>query len=194
MKVFVLALGSIASLAGLQSALAQCGVERTDVKDLRDKATVEIKMRPVETTVTKLRKLKPPKVIGNTMPRQEQEKQLYAAKAWVIGYKHEAFNPDTGEGDGDYHVVISEVGKRARTMIFEIPDPKCAPGNYAETFKQARAFIDSLNGEASATFNTLPNPVPVKLKFVLFFDKCHGQRGRAGNCVEGHPGIGIERQ
>ncbi|HEV7676232.1 MAG TPA: hypothetical protein VGQ12_17000 [Candidatus Angelobacter sp.] len=194
MKVFVLALGSIASLGGLQCAVAQCGVERTDVKDMRDKAVVDVKMVPVAATVTELRKLKAPAVIGNTLPRQDSEKQVYVVQAWVIEYKHEAFNHKTHQGDGDYHVVISEVGKRKRTMIFEIPDPKCAPGNYAETFKQARAFIDSLNGAASATFNTLPKPVPVKLTFVLFFDKLHGQKGAAANGVEGHPGIGVERQ
>lgn len=169
------------------AALAQCGTERSEVKDLRDKAAVEIKMRPEPMTVTDLRKLKPPKVIGDTMPRQDSEKQVYEASAWVIGYKY--------EDDGDYHVVISEVGKPKQTMIFEIPDPKCAPGNYAETLKQERAFIDSLpRGAATPEYKKLVKPVPVRVTFVLFFDKCHGQKGRAPNCVEGHPGIGIEAQ
>lgn len=175
------------------AAWAQCGVERTDVKDLRDKAVVDIHMTPVPATVTELRKLKAPKVIGGTLQRQDSETQVYEVSAWVIGYKHEAFNPKTGDGDGDYHVVISEVGKPKQTMIFEIPDPRCAPGNYAETLKQERDFIDSLpKGQATSAFKTLDKPVPVKATFVLFFDKKHGQKGVAPNGVEGHPGLGIE--
>jgi hypothetical protein len=176
------------------SALGQCGMERIKVKNLRDVDAATIRMQPVSTTIGELIKFEPPaKVIGNNLPRQAPERQVYEVSAWVIAYKHEAYNPKTGIGDGDYHVVISTPGKPKETMIFEIPDPRCAPGNFAETFKQERAFIDSLSGAATPTFKILAKPVAVKLKFVLFFDKCHGQAGRAPNCVEGHPGLGIEK-
>ena len=170
------------------SALGQsCGTERRDVKTLTDKDAVTVHMQAVPATVAELISRKPPvKVIGNDLPRQTSERQVYEVSAWVIGYKHEA--------DGDYHVVISTPGKPKETMIFEIPDPACAPGNFAETFKQQRALIDSLAGAATPAFKTLKQPAAVKLKFVLFFDKCHGQKGRAPNCVEGHPGLGIEKQ
>ncbi|HEV7674400.1 MAG TPA: hypothetical protein VGQ12_07710 [Candidatus Angelobacter sp.] len=175
------------------AAFAQCGVERTDVKDLRDKATVEIHMKPVSATVGEMRKLKPPVKIGNTLPRQDSEKQVYEVVADIIGYKHEAFNKSTNSGDGDYHVVLSTPGKPKQTMIMEIPDPLCAPGNYKEALTQLRAFIDSLDGKASPTFKTLANPVRVKASGVLFFDKIHGQKGVAPNGVELHPALEIKQ-
>jgi hypothetical protein len=180
-------------IGSLGSAQAQCGVERTDVKDMRDKAVVDVKMVPVAATVTELRKLKAPAVIGNTLPRQDSEKRVYVVEADIIGYKHEAFNKKTREGDGDYHVVLSTPGKPKQTMIMEIPDPLCAPGNYKETLTQLRAFIDSLDGKATPTFKTLSTPVRVKASGVLFFDKIHGQKGVAPNGVELHPALEIKQ-
>lgn len=165
------------------AAWAQCGVERTDVKDLRDKAVVDIHMTPVAATVEELRTRKAPAKIGNNMQRQDSETQVYEVEADITYYKH--------EDDGDYHVVLSTHGKRKQTMILEIPDPDCAPGNYKETFTQLRAFIDSLDGLEKKDNGDLKKPVHVKAAGVLFFDKKHGQRGVAPNGVELHPALDI---
>lgn len=185
------------------SASAQCGVERTPVKDLKDPATREIHFDIKTNTVALLRKVKPPAKIGNTLERQDGEKQVYEVQAELIGYKYEA------DGDRDYHVVISTPGNPAETMIIEIPHPDCAPVQYKQVFAAERAFVDSLavavapKHKPGPAFYQFPKPIPVIAAGVAFFDKVHGthknldgtigQVGVAPNGIEFHPALKISR-
>jgi hypothetical protein len=181
------------------SAIAQCGVERNDVKDLKDAAAKEIHFDAKSMTIASLRKIKPPAKIGNTLPRQDGEKQVYEVEAQVIGFKYEK------DGDRDYHVVLSTIGKPAETMIIEIPHPDCGPLIYKTIFTELRSFINSLapNHTPGPTFYELPKPVPVKASGVVFFDKIHGthvnldgtegQIGVAPNGIELHPVLALKR-
>jgi len=186
-------------LLGSAAACAQCGVERNDVKDLKDAAAKEIHMTAQPMTIAALRTIKPPEKIGNTLPRQPGERQVYELEAQIIGYKYEA------NGDRDYHVVLSTIGKPAETMIIEIPHPDCGPPEYKQVFAQLRAFVDA-QARAQAprhmpgpAFFTFPKPVPVTAAGVTFFDKIHGthknldgtigQVGVAPNGIELHPAL-----
>jgi hypothetical protein len=191
------------------SALGQCGVERGQVKDLKDADVKSIHFDAQPMTIAALRTRKPPEKIGNTLPRQTGERQVYEVQAQIIGYKYEAFNPVTKTGDRDYHVVLSTVGKPAETMIVEIPHPDCAPAEYKQIFAALRAFVDAEakaqnpKHEPGPTFFKLPKPVPVTASGVMFFDKIHGthmnpdgtkgQVGVAPNGVELHPLLKISK-
>jgi hypothetical protein len=186
------------------SAFSQCGVERNAVKDMKDAATKEIHFKPQPMTIAALRKIKPPAKIGNTLPRQDSEKQVYQVDAQVIGYKYEA------NGDRDYHVVLSTSGKPAQTMIVEIPHPSCAPAAYKKVFAELRAFIDAAAKEQAPKHNPgpsffeFPEPVQVTAAGVAFFDKIHGthvnldgtkgQIGVAPNGIELHPALKIAKR
>lgn len=198
-----LILGMSAAVCPLH-AMAQCGVERMPVKDLKDAAAKEIHMDAKPMTIAALRTVKPPAKIGNTLPRQDGEKQVYELAADLIGYKYEA------DGDRDYHVVLSTPGKPAETMILEIPHPDCGPVEYKKLFAELRAFVDAQakaqapRHTAGPTFFQFPTPVPVTAAGVPFFDKIHGthvnldgtkgQIGVAPNGIEMHPGFKLTKR
>jgi len=170
------------------SAFAQCGVERTAEKDLKDADVQSIRMDAKPMTIVALRKMPAPAKWGNALPRQASERQVYEVDAQIIGYKYEQ------TGDRDYHVVLSTPGKSSETMILEIPHPDCAPEAYKEIFANLRAFIDGLGPHPTPKFTTLRIPVHVKATGVIFFDKLHGQTGVAPNGIELHPAIKLEKE
>lgn len=178
-KLLLLLIAFTSCLVGAKT----CGNERWDVKTLTDKSANEVKLTPIPTTVAALRKLKPPVKVTNTLPRQDSEKQVYSANVWIIGYKHEV--------DDDYHVVISTVGKNKEMMIFEIPAAHCGRDRETQIYNNLRQEIDTLGLTPSDKFITLQPPIEAEVEGVVFFDKCHGQTGRAPNCVEFHPGLKV---
>lgn len=185
---------------GLSAPPQGCGVERNDVKDLKDAAAKEIHFDARPMTIAALRKVKPPVKIGNTLPRQDGEKQVYEVEAQVIGFKYEK------DGDRDYHIVLSTVGKPAETMIIEVPHPDCAPAEYKKAFAALRAFIDATapRHTPGPSFYELPTPLPVIATGVVFFDKVHGthknldgtigQVGVAPNGIELHPALSLKKK
>jgi hypothetical protein len=169
------------------SAFGQCGVERTQTKDLKDDiSAIHFTAKPM--TVAALRKIPAPAKWGNSIPRLDSEKQVYEVDAQIIGYKYES------TGDRDYHVVLSTVGKPSETMILEIPHPDCAPKAYKEIFANLRAFIDGLGPHPTPKFVTLKVPVHVKATGVAFFDKLHGQTGVAPSGIELHPALSLKKE
>lgn len=168
------------------AAFAQCGQERWPVKTLQDPSVREIHFVPVESTVHALREPKQPPNLRTINPylRLDGEKQVYTVKALLVGFKR--------EGDGDYHLVLADPVDRKKTMIAEIPEPKCANKKYAAQFEAAAKFIESL-GHATAKFKTLDKPVQVTVTGVFFFDFIHGQDGVAPNGAELHPVLEITR-
>lgn len=157
---------------------AQCGVERTPVKTMRDPAAKQVNFTTAKATVTQMRSIPVPARISNNLPRQAAEKRSYTISAWLLGYKHEA--------DSDFHLVISEVGDSRKTMIAEIPDPKCAP-LFRTALKRERDSLLAMGHGSGSKMYRFPKPIPVQLVGVLFFDKIHGQAGVAPNGVELHP-------
>lgn len=167
------------------AAFAQCGKERWKVKTLQDKSTSEIHMKPVDSTIHSLREPKQPANLRTIDPglRLDAEKQVYTVKALLVGFKR--------EGDGDYHLVLADPVARKKTMIAEIPSPKCANKKYSAQFEAAAKFIESV-GHATPAFRKLDKPVAVTVTGVFFFDFIHGQTGVAPNGAELHPLLEIK--
>jgi hypothetical protein len=163
----------------LAHSTTDCGEERQAVKVLEDKAAHNISYNIVDTTITKLTSIQPPKKITDTGRFRPVEVTMYRVPVKLVGYKLEA--------DQDYHVVARDPANTKAHMIFEVPSPACA--SHLKNSEALRKWLDGLphsSHKIGGLYLFTPQPV-VKFIGVGFFDKCHGQTGRAKNCIELHP-------
>ncbi len=139
---------------------------------------------------------------GDNDTRLDEERTVYRIEGTLRLYKNEA--------DRDYHLVVSDdslrysPGGTARkptgtSIIAEIPDPRCYMGKYGDLNrrsvwdKQLRAVREKF--EARFPDNeSVDEQVKVRVTVtgVAFFDRDHGQIGRAINGFEIHPILDIE--
>jgi len=109
-------------------------------------------------------------------------------KGVVLSYKK--------EDDNDFHVVIAQSNNHSRTMIVEFPDPHCdnvCSSGFLEQIRKAREDFIAKFGEPTKKFKNLDDPVPVEVTGVGFFDRMHGQKGRAlPSGIELHPVISFK--
>ncbi len=164
-------------------AWAACGVERWPVKIGADADFPANLLSPLPTTVAALSALPPP---PNPDARRDSrflpvEGTVFSLDATITLVKHEA--------DGDYHIVVSD---GSATMIVEAPDPACATGSKVATqIAEVQADIERrFGGPVRGRHTALA--IPVTVTGLGFFDKCHGQEGRAYNCIELHPLLAIK--
>jgi hypothetical protein len=167
----------------LSSAGLHCGIERWPVKTLSDPAADEVDFTPRQTTVTRLTALRKP-TVGRLTPRMEGvEKRTYRLRAELVEAKHLA------RDDRDIHLVIASPRGPMRTMIVEFPDVRCSGAIDSlkkEVMRRARAsFLKACGDPSTSGFTDLVGTATVT--GVGFFDKIHGQRGRAPNGIELHP-------
>ncbi len=160
-----------------REALAQCGVERWDVKTMTDSAAEQVNLAPSFATVEQLTALQVPEEFSRDAERLPPEFQTYTVRATLVEFKEQA--------DDDIHLVIE--GTSGETMIAEIPDPACAQGSRVEAQinRTRRMFVD-LFGQPSRS-SWIEVNAPITVTGVLFFDVHHGQTGVAPNAVELHP-------
>ena len=138
-------------------------------------------------TVAQLRRLE---VTAATPGRRIAPVELttYQVDALLIGWKQPP--------DKDFHLVIASPGNRSQTMIAEIPSPTCPElcrtGAAARYAALRRQLVDRLGGPPAARYRRLPQPLPVRLVGVGFFDFEHFETGAAPNAIELHPVLKIE--
>src|SRR6266849_862438 len=104
------------------STCEKCGVERWDIKTLSDSGEASVDFTPVDKTVAELTSLKAPK---DASKRNPDEQKTYHVRALLVGYKQE-FDPATGKGDHDFHIVLADKADPSKTMVVEIPDSVCS--------------------------------------------------------------------
>lgn len=163
---------------------AACGRERWDVKTLTDPAASSVNLAPQISSVAQLAQTPPSSATyGPDMPRQPAEERSYTVSGTLTFAKTEA--------DSDFHLVIQD--PTGVTMVAEIPDPACATGS-AALAQITAARSDFIRAFGDPGGGIRPN-VTVTVTGVLFYDKDHGQTGRAdigqGEDVELHPVIHI---
>jgi uncharacterized protein (TIGR03437 family) len=163
------------------AAFGQCGVERWPVKTGTDPDANKVDLNHVApTTIASLAALAAPANLPQNNRVQPIETTEYVLSARLVQYKLEA--------DSDYHIVLSD--DAGRTMIIEIPHPKCVGSSspFAAPIANARAEFD-------ARFVAIPSfksaDVPVQVRGIAFFDSLHGQTGVAPNGIELHPVLDI---
>jgi hypothetical protein len=147
------------------SAALACGVERWNIKTLKDRPLL---LRARSTTVAYLTSLRRPAYLppGRRLLR---ERRIYSVIAAVTLNRTEA--------DQDHHLVLRS---GSRTMIAETPSSLCTKGATSKRRKQMAAARGAARVCARA-----------RVVGVAFFDYKHGQTGVAPNAIELHPVLGF---
>jgi hypothetical protein len=147
------------------SAALACGVERWNIKTLKDRPLL---LRARATTVVHLTSLRRPAYLP---PRRRllRERQIFSVIAVVTLNRTEA--------DLDHHLVLRS---GSHTMIAETPSSLCTKGATSKRRKQMAAARGAARVCAKA-----------RVVGVAFFDYKHGQTGVAPNAIELHPVLGF---
>jgi len=176
--------------ASALNPLSHCGTERWHIKTLDDAGVNSINATPISTTIAQMRALPVPSGFSksNDVSRYAPvEKSEYTFQARLIGFKE--------EGDRDFHVVLADPSSSAKTMIGEVPDPKCstviAGGHASQISKVRNAFIKCFGKPpASGGYKKFSGTMIAQLTGVGFFDYVHPtpQTGVSlSNAIELHP-------
>jgi hypothetical protein len=147
------------------SAALACGVERWNIKTLKDRPLL---LRARGTTVKYLTSLRRPAYLPRTR-RLLRERRIYSVIAAVTLNRTEA--------DLDHHLVLRS---GSRTMIAETPSSLCTRGATSKRRRQMAVARGAARVCARA-----------RVVGVAFFDYKHGQTGVAPNAIELHPVLGF---
>ena len=188
---------------------AQCGgEERWAVKMGADPGAGQIDAQnPVPTSLHDLILLPRP-----TLPSDEETRTAAERTVRVVDGRLVKFKKETGKtGDSDFHLVISDEtllyspgGPASQpsphSLIAEIPDPACVGGRDGAVTTPSRfqTQLAAVRAKFLQQFSSIQSGwndaggLPVRLTGVGFFDRPHGQVGRALNGLELHPLLDIE--
>lgn len=95
--------------------------------------------------------------------------------------------------DQDIHLVLRDE-QLGHTLIVEFPDVRCQPAARSAkkaAMREAREALLAACGRIPTAFVGLRGTATVT--GVGFFDKIHGQKGRAPNGIELHPALSFTR-
>ncbi len=207
--LMVLGLSLIGGLLTSYLSRAQCGGdERWAVKVGADADAGQVKIQdPVSTTIDALVHLSRPTLPSDEITRLSEELTVRIVEGRIVEFALQSGK----KGDSDFHLVISDEtllythsGSGSilspHSVIAEIPDPNCISGR-KNTVTGPSIFQTQLANVRAKFTQKFPNiksgwndaqGIAVKLTGVTFFDKQHGQIGRALNGVEPHPLLDIE--
>lgn len=187
----------------------QCGGdERWAVKMGADQGAAMVNIQqPIATKLSDLVAITRPAVPSDDITRTPAEREVRVIDAHLVKFKQE-----TGKtGDSDYHLVISDEtllysagGMKQpaspHSVIAEIPNPDCVGGRNGTVTSASRfqSELASVRGAFEQQFGDIKSGwndaagIRVRLTGVVFFDRPHGQVGRALNGLELHPLLAIE--
>jgi hypothetical protein len=162
--------------AQLSLALSACGTERWTVKTATDDDRHHVTSAPRDATIRYLRTRNTPSFRPQTGRVAPVELTTYRVRARLAEYVREA--------DGDYHLVLAD--RRGRTLIAEIPDPRCVAtiSPVKAAIRSARTAMDK-HFRVTTAFKAASRRVTVR--GIGFFDYFHGQTGMAPDDLELHP-------
>ncbi|MFL6283560.1 MAG: hypothetical protein ACJ74Q_10515 [Pyrinomonadaceae bacterium] len=176
-----------ASSVAAQQCGVHCGTERWKIKTLTDTTVDLVEFDPVVKPINWLRTRTRPNSLPNTTRLVGIETMTFKVTGVVLKFKL--------EDDRDFHVVIAQSNNHARTMIVEFPNIECSDvcsSEFADQIRQARDDFVARFGQPTTSFTTLDHPVRIEVTGVGFFDRMHGQTGRAlPSGIELHPVIGF---
>lgn len=182
--LFVLVLTALTAYG--QTCGVHCGTERWRVKTLTDTTVGTINSNEVTMTINQLNALHHPATLpAATRINNSIERKTIKVVGFVKTFKKET-------NDNDFHVVIAaSTGAHAKTMVVEFPDPGCdrvCSSGFLQQMQQARADFIAQFGQPTSQFQNQAHPIKVEIVGIGFFDRDHGQRGRAlPSIAEIHP-------
>ena len=196
---------------GLNAQQTCGGTERWQVKVGTDSGAGSVQLQPIQITLQDIIKLQepqlPPQADNDT--RLPEETHVYQFQGHLVQFKQEAGST----GDSDYHLVIADDTLQftkggagnpnpGHSLIAEIPDPNCIPGKHGDPDVPSRflAAITCARGKMDVKFPDADKTgqfndtggIAVTITGVGFFDRSHGQTGRALNDLEIHPILDID--
>src|SRR3990172_7493102 len=206
-RILLMVSGAIAMFVRL--SYAQCGgEERWAVKMGADPGAGQVQIQsPQVTTLHDLVQIPRPTLPTDDFTRTVQERSVWVLKGRLVKFKQE-----TGKtGDSDFHLVISDEtllyspgGAKStaspHSIIAEVPDPACVGGRDGSVTGPS-LFQSQLVSVRDKFVQRFPNShsswndaggIAVRLTGVAFFDRPHGQVGRAPKGLELHPLLAIE--
>lgn len=168
-----------------QTCGVHCGTERWKVKSTNDTTVGTIDPTEVTKTVHWMRTRTRPTSLPNSTRLVGVERMTFKIRGVVLGYKK--------EHDKDFHIILAQSTNHSRTMIIEIKDVQCSDvcaSSFRDQIQQAREDFIARFGMPTGSFKMLDDPVLVEIVGIGFFDRMHGQRGRAlPSGLEVHPVI-----
>src|SRR6266487_69571 len=190
-----------------RTGAAQCGgVERWALKVGADQGASQIVVTPVPTTFSDLVHITRPTLPSDDSTRVPAERVVRVVDGRLVQFKLESGKT----GDGDFHLVITDDTQlfsaggsgppSPHSVIAEIPNPDCvggrdgsvtAPSRFATQLTAVRARFLQQFPTIHSAWNQAGG-IPVRLTGVVFFDRPHGQVGRALNGLERHPLLDIQ--
>ena len=198
-----LALALVATLAGTLRAQTRCGgTERWQVKVGTDSSAhlVDVGTRvPIflQELIGLPQPQLPPRHDNDT--RLAEETRVYVVRGRLVKFKLESGR----DGDRDYHLVVTDdtlqYSPPGHSFVAEIPKFECIPGQQGDPSVPSR-FQNEIISARQKFESRFPNitggwnqtgGIPVKVVGVAFFDRPHGQTGRAPNNIEIHPVLEI---
>jgi hypothetical protein len=186
-KLFPLTLFFVLLLSALtaygQTCGVHCGTERWAVKTLTDSTVGTIDPSEVTKTINWFRTRARPAHLPETTRLVGVERMTFKVVGVVMTFKL--------EDDKDFHVVLAQSNNHSKTMIVEFADPQCdhvCSSSFLDKMRQAREAFIAQFGQPTTTFQDQAHPIKVEIIGVAFFDRMHGQRGRAlPSGIEIHP-------
>jgi hypothetical protein len=184
------------------------GTERWQVKVGTDSGSGTVQLQSViQTTIQSAIALAqphlPPQSDNDT--RLPEETHVYRFQGHLAQFKQEG-------NDNDYHLVITDDTLQftndsahdgtGHSLIAEIPDPNCIPGQKGDPNVPSR-FISQItctrgkmdtkfpSADRTGSFNDAGG-IPVTITGIGFYDRPHGQTGRASNNLEIHPILDVD--
>jgi hypothetical protein len=168
-----------------------------------------INLQPIAISIHDLAEIQK----GAPIPRDNSvrlpsERNVYVVDGFLVKFKHEAGK----KGDSDYHLVVTDEtliyaegsnnAGSTHSVIAEIVDPDCVMDRentvststiFANEMASARAALEAqFPDRETGSGWTDAKAIPVRVTGVGFFDRPHGQTGRAANGIELHPVLNIE--
>ena len=187
------------------AARAQCGgTERWAVKVGADSGASTVDLaNPATKGIHELIAISRPPIPSDEDTRVAAERNVYVVDGRLVKFKLESGQ----KGDQDYHLVLSDdtlqfsQGKTVvpHSIIAEVVNPDCIPGKHG-TVTTPSHFEQQITAVREKFKQQFPNitggwndaeGIPVRITAVAFFDRDHGQTGRAGNGLELHPVLDI---
>ena len=162
----------LASAADAQGA--RCGVERWNVKVLRDADAGAVATDVELTTISALVALPSPRESRPANGRLALERRRFRVRAILLEQRPQ-------DADSDLHLVLADPADRTRVLIAEVPDSACALGSrHASDFAEARRAVQDL-----------ADGLEIEVEGIVFWDDEHGQVGNAPNGIELHPVVRV---
>lgn len=180
------------------------GTERWAVKVGSDPRASSISLQPTQTSLHDLVSLKTPTLPHDNDTRTKQEMTLRTVSARLLKFKPEIAK----NGDGDFHLVMTDETLQfssgstvsSHSFVAELVNPDCVPGKKGAP-DTTSAWQDQLEDVWEKFSQRFPNPkhgwndakaIRIRVTGIGFFDRPHGQTGRAKNMIEIHPVLDIE--